>query len=293
MVKKIEIKEVNSDNDTEKKQRGRPKKSTQHKQQTPQQKTKIDLSIQKEKNSVNLHIPLYDDSSESEESEKNHFNESVEEKKNLIVYLSEEETSDEDKKTLKKKLKKSEILIKKLRGELTNKSECYNESFYSVSKNGEQNKNTISKMVHTAKDFKVIIGKTTDIACWWCTLQFTNLPCFIPEKYYNNVYYVFGCFCSHNCGLAYVMKDDEYKVSNRVALMKRMYNELYDTDEPLYPSPPKELLSKYGGPYSEEEYKNIIYKLEDKKYKMKLLDVCQIPVHFEILNKENNTSKII
>jgi hypothetical protein len=282
----------NSENETEKKQRGRPKKTIQQQTQQPQQKTKIDLTVQKEKNSVNLHIPLYDDSSSEEESEKNHFNESVEEKKNLIVYLSEEESSDNDNtKTLKKKLKKSEILIKKLKSELTNKSECYNESIYSVSKNTEPNKNTISKMVNTFKDFKVVIGEKTNVACWWCTLQFNNLPCFIPEKYYNNKYYVFGCFCSYNCGLAYIMSDDEYKVPNRVSLIKRLYNELYETDEPLFPSPPKELLAKYGGLLSDEEYRNIIYKLEQKIYKMKILDFCQIPIQFEVINKENNTSK--
>lgn len=297
MPKKIEkeMKDTinNSDNETEKKQRGRPKKVAQQTQQIQQQKTKIDFTVQKEKSSVNLHIPLYDDSSE-EESEKNHFNESIEEKKNLIPYLSEEESSDyDDTKILKKKLKKSEALIRKLKNELTNKSECYNESIYSVSKNTEQNKNVISKIINTHKDFKVSVGEKTSVACWWCTLQFNNLPCFIPEKYHNNKYFVFGCFCSYNCGLAYIMNDDEYKISNRVSLIKRLYNELYETDEPLFPSPPKELLDKYGGPLSEEEYRNIIYKLEQKKYKIKLLNLTQIPVNFEVINKENNTTKYI
>jgi hypothetical protein len=87
------------------------------------------------------------------------------------------------------------------------------------------------------------------------------------------------------------MNDDEYKISNRIALVKRLYNELYDTEEPLYPSPPKELLAKYGGPLSTEEYKNTLYKIEQKKYKMKFPEIYQIPFYFEETNKEYTTSK--
>src|SRR5690349_6873648 len=43
----------------------------------------------------------------------------------------------------------------------------------------------------------------TKMHCWWCDHQFNNYPCFIPTKYYKKTYYVYGCFCSFNCAMAY------------------------------------------------------------------------------------------
>lgn len=298
--------------------RGRPKK-TINQTANIQSKPKIfELEQNKEKSSIALHIPLYDDStSESEISQKNQFtmkdesedeseseseSESIKvsEKKNntnkFIMYLSDDESDDDQNvKSLKKKLKKKEDLIKKLKDEIHTKSIECNDAIYSISQKKTPDVKLLNmKLFNINKDNKDnknnIIEKTKN-ACWWCTYNFENYPCFIPEKYNDGKFYVFGNFCSYNCALAYVLKDDDYKVANRVSLIKRLYSELYETSEPLFPSPPRELLNKFGGPMTIEEYKNERLKLELKEYKMKFNNILQIPFHFEEINREYNIQR--
>jgi hypothetical protein len=290
--------------------RGRPKKITAQ-QNHPQQKPKaFELDTSKEKSSILLHIPLPDDSS-SEISEKDQFtmkdyDDSEDENKNakkdtknkvntsnFIMYLSDNDEDDDDHiKTLKNKMKKKDEIIKKLKDEINIKSDGFNDVSYLANKNKSIDSKILDmKLFNINKDNKCVIGDKTKIACWWCTCNFDNVPCFVPEKYVNGKFYVFGCFCSYNCALSYIMKDDEYKVSNRVSLIKRLYSELYETKEPLYPSPPKELLNKFGGPMTIEEYKNTQHKLEMKEYKMKFNNILQIPFCFEESKKEYDNKR--
>src|SRR6185503_9004187 len=46
----------------------------------------------------------------------------------------------------------------------------------------------------------------TDDECWWCDESFDNLPAYIVNYYRNDIYYVFGNFCSFNCALKYNIK---------------------------------------------------------------------------------------
>jgi len=115
---------------------------------------------------------------------------------------------------------------------------------------------------------KPIIREKTDIACWWCTLQFDTLPCFIPEKLVNNSYHVFGCFCSLNCTTAYNFKCiDDYRVWNRYSLIKKMYQDIVGYNCEILNAPPKETLKKYGGTLTEKEYKKEL-KFCSREYRL-------------------------
>ncbi len=294
-----------SKNESTTRPRGRPKKiATQT--NNVQSKPKIfELEQSREKSSIALHIPLYDDSS-SEISQKNQFtmkDESDDEKEceknnnasNFIMYLSDDDNEsdgDQNVKSLKKKLKKKEEMIKKLKDEIHTKSDGYNDTNYSMTQKRAPDVKLLNmKLFNVNKDNKCDIGEKTKFACWWCTYNFENIPCFIPEKYNDGKFYVFGNFCSYNCALAYILKDDDYKVANRVALIKRLYSELYETNDPLFASPPKELLNKFGGPMTIEEYRNAQQKIELKEYKMKFNNIVQIPFHFEEINREYNVQR--
>ena len=309
--KEDEIKEdmQESKSESTSRPRGRPKKAVTQPNNIQSKPKIFELDQSKEKSSIALHIPLYDDSSsESEISQKNQFtmkdesedeDEKVFEKKSnvnkLIMYLSDDDSDDDQNvKSLKKKLKKKEDLIKKLKDEIHTKSNDCNDAIYSISQKKTPDVKLLNmKLFNLNKDNKCNIGEKTKIACWWCTYNFDNFPCFIPEKYNDGKFYVFGNFCSYNCALAYILKDDDYKVANRVSLIKRLYSELYETTEPLFPSPPKELLNKFGGPMTLEEYKNEQTKLELKEYKMKFNNILQIPFHFEEINREYNTQRCL
>lgn len=105
------------------------------------------------------------------------------------------------------------------------------------------------------------IPKKTDLCCWWCTCQFDTLPTYLPEKYSENNFYVSGCFCSFNCAGAYNLSLADNKVWDRYSLLKLMYyminknkiNSIADIDINI--AGPKELLDKYGGPMTIEEYR--------------------------------------
>jgi hypothetical protein len=170
--------------------RGRPKKTISQ-QNTTQKKIKLfEIDNNNQKESVTLQIPLYDDSS-SELSDKNQFtmkddsdDEIVDKdndsknQNNCIMYLSDDDNNYDDYrlKSLEKKLKKKEEIIKKLKDEMNNKSDGYNDSCYSLSKNKVQNVNILNmKIFPLNKDNKLVIGEKTKIACWWCTYNFDDL----------------------------------------------------------------------------------------------------------------------
>jgi hypothetical protein len=106
-------------------------------------------------------------------------------------------------------------------------------------------------------DGKTIIHNKTNVACWWCSYNFDTIPCFIPEKYENDKYHVLGCFCSFNCATAYNYSYiNDYKVGDRYSLLKKIYYEITGKYSEILSAPPKELLKKFGGTQTIEEYRN-------------------------------------
>lgn len=110
--------------------------------------------------------------------------------------------------------------------------------------------------VNTEKKTEIM---QTNIACWWCTYNFETLPCFLTEKYENDKYHVFGCFCSFNCASAYNFSViDDYKTWDRYSLLKKLHKEITGSSVEIFSSPPKEILKKYGGTQTIEEYRKIL-----------------------------------
>ena len=105
------------------------------------------------------------------------------------------------------------------------------------------------------KTGKPLICEKTTISCWWCTYQFDTLPCFIPERYNDNKFYVFGCFCSFDCATAYNIGLNDYKVFDRNSLIKKLYNLITGKTDDIPIAPPREILNKYGGLVTIEEYR--------------------------------------
>ena len=119
--------------------------------------------------------------------------------------------------------------------------------------------------------------KKTDIVCWWDTCSFDNIPCFIPEKYYDNTFYVFGCFCSFNCALAYNLNisDHKYKVFDRHSLIQKFYSVMTGKNNIISIAPPREILKKYGGNTEIKDYRKL-FNLINKKYKLKLPPIINL-----------------
>lgn len=149
------------------------------------------------------------------------------------------------------------------------------------------NKYNISRMdinIINSDNGKEISLEPTNVACWLCTEYFDTLPCFIVREFRGNKYYVYGCFCSFNCAVRYNFEVDDYKVWNRYALTKKLYNDITGTDDDIPLAPPKEVLKKFGGSLSIEEFRKNS-KLLTKEYRFVIPPMNTIVPYVEESNK--------
>jgi hypothetical protein len=154
---------------------------------------------------------------------------------------------------LKQKVKEQESIIKNLEKEINNYKELLNDPITGI------NTRKVNKMninfIDSTTGKKIIIEKT-NIACWWCTYNFDTVPCLLPEKFYNDTFYVFGCFCSFECVAHYNLKmDDNAGVWYRYSLLKKLYNTIFNNNSEIALAPPREAFEKFGGPLKYEEYR--------------------------------------
>jgi hypothetical protein len=122
------------------------------------------------------------------------------------------------------------------------------------------------------------VPEKTDIACFWCTHEFENKPCFLPTKEESGVYYIYGNFCSPQCALSYLLEEhlDSHVRWERMALLHRIYRPQGKPGCRLYPSPPRESLKKFGGVYTYEQFRRVV---SDNKVRVDI----QIPPMVSIL----------
>jgi hypothetical protein len=95
-------------------------------------------------------------------------------------------------------------------------------------------------------------------ACFWCSHDFENEPCYIPKYETDNSIYVYGCFCSPECAAGFLFKEniDDSVMFERFHLMNQIYGGIYGYEKNIQPAPnPYYTLSKYYGNLSIEEYR--------------------------------------
>ena len=98
-------------------------------------------------------------------------------------------------------------------------------------------------------------------ACFWDTCEFDNPPIYIPKHFINGSYHVYGCFCSPECGVAYLMNEniDSSSKFERYHLFNHIYSNIYDFKKNIKPAPnPYYMLEKYYGNLSIQEYRSLL-----------------------------------
>ena len=98
-------------------------------------------------------------------------------------------------------------------------------------------------------------------ACFWCTYEFDNPPAYIPKMFLKNSYHVYGCFCSPECAVAYLMNEnlDSSSKFERYSLLNTIYNSVYGYSKNIKPAPdPHYLLDKFFGNLSIQEYRAML-----------------------------------
>jgi hypothetical protein len=108
------------------------------------------------------------------------------------------------------------------------------------------------------------IPERTTEACLWDTFEINGIPYFLPDRCQNGKYYVTGWFCSLNCAMAYNISLGDYKISERISLLKNLYGK---SQEHIEPAASIRVLKKYGGILTIDDYRNNHVKC-DKEYRI-------------------------
>jgi hypothetical protein len=97
--------------------------------------------------------------------------------------------------------------------------------------------------------------------CFWDTCDFDTPPVYIPKCItQNGGYTVYGCFCSPECALAYLMNEgvDTSVKFERCQMLNSMYGKLLNYDKSIKPAPnPQYILNKFYGNLSIQEYRKL------------------------------------
>ncbi len=143
----------------------------------------------------------------------------------------------------------------------------------------------------------------TDIACFWCCHSFTSPPCAIPAYVLDEVWNMYGNFCSPECASAYLFKEkiDVHVQHERYALLNTLYGKDcgYDSDSfsGIRLAPPREVLRMFGGCMDIGEYRAIVHerKIRVDVISPPLVSIIQTmdtkPIDFYDQNLKNNFVK--
>lgn len=285
---------------TQKRGRGRPKKEHENGQMKVNEKKKVHIDICHQRELI-LHLPISLNSKTGKKDHHTDDNIDIEDSGNDLHANTMLSVSDSDNINLSDKTEDSEhhsderdTTILKLREELN----YYKSVASSMHNDGIKECNYIPLNVNLIDNTtgKTIVCSKTNIVCWWCTCNFDTVPCFIPEKYDDDRYYVFGCFCSYNCAASYNLNMDDYKVYDRFSLIKKLYNQIYNNDADITLAPSREVLDKYGGPMTITDYRNN-FIASSKEYKLVMPSMVPIIPYIEEKSKDkyninkNDTNK--
>ncbi|AYV84179.1 MAG: hypothetical protein Hyperionvirus19_3 [Hyperionvirus sp.] len=209
----------------------------------------------------------------------------------LTISDQDSEPSDQDTYHVEQLLnenKKLQRLIKQLKSENLVLKNAVSEAAVSASREISVVPMNISFI--DCRSGKMVVCERTEVCCWWDTCKFESFPVFIPERYYGGNFYVFGCFCSFDCAAAYNLKLNDYKVADRYSLIKKLHFMIKGVNEEIPIAPPREILDKFGGYKTIEEYRGIARTL-GKEYKLLLPPMINQLACIEEKTKESDGRK--
>ena len=122
------------------------------------------------------------------------------------------------------------------------------------------------EMLNKLKQLKIQLYKNAlhsekKSACFWCTYDFDNAPCYIPKYEMDGTIYGYGSFCRPECAVAYLMKEsiDDSTKFDRYHLLNQIYSKVYECKKNIKPAPdPHYLLEKFYGNLSIQEYRKLL-----------------------------------
>ena len=129
--------------------------------------------------------------------------------------------------------------------------------------------NHLKLCFHKSDVFQNIGAGTRRSCCFWDTCEFDTPPVYVPKCIApNGGYNVYGCFCSPECALAYLMNEgvDTSVKFERCQILNSMYGKLLNYEKSIKPAPnPQYILNKFYGNLTIQEYRKL-FKSEQIVY---------------------------
>jgi len=110
------------------------------------------------------------------------------------------------------------------------------------------------------------LPEKTEICCFWCCHNFASQPVAIPSHIADDVWHMYGNFCSPECSVSYLFREklDAHVQWERYALLNSLYGD--DAGVPsgsprgVKPAPPREVLRMFGGSMDISEYRAVLHE---------------------------------
>jgi hypothetical protein len=134
-------------------------------------------------------------------------------------------------------------------------------SEYEYDSNKSKDKDIWKKLKILEHNLHINNNENKKSACFWDTCEFDNPPVFIPKHFINDSYNVYGCFCSPECAVAYLMEEniDSSIKFERYQLINYIYSKIYNYNKNIKPAPnPYYMLEKYYGNLSIQEFRSLL-----------------------------------
>ncbi len=140
---------------------------------------------------------------------------------------------------------------------------------------------------------------STTVACWNCTHTFDGIPIAIPGRLHPKKNILIGCygvFCSFNCAKQYCMNKNRHDSMQQLQLLSLLHKRILGNTARIFPAAPFQVLDKYGGYMSIEEYrkdfislppKNNMFDPKARRDYVHMMNANQIPHFHTVLHTHN------
>jgi hypothetical protein len=136
------------------------------------------------------------------------------------------------------------------------------------------------------------INSNNSELCWNCCHPFHNIIYGLPLKYINNIFYIYGDFCSLECSMKYAYDNLKYKNVWELFSIINLYNKKFNKNmKPVKMAQSKLLLQKFGGHLTIEEYRENFNKNELYTIQLPpIIPINHISETYELNNNNNHNN---
>ncbi len=130
-----------------------------------------------------------------------------------------------------------------------------------INDNNLQMKSIWKKISKLKQNFHLNNVFDKNSACFWCSYEFDNPTIHIPKNKVKDKYNVYGCFCSPQCAVSFLMNEniDSSIKFERYQNLNNVYGKVYNFNENIKPAPdPFYTLDKYYGTLDIKEYRKLL-----------------------------------